>query len=127
MPGKKVVIFDDEIDMLTVTETILTSRGFDVITFSSSKDAIKDIKREKPDLILLDINMPHKDGYQVCDEVRCDEEIKHIPIIVFTAQTIEKDLIDKAHAFYGADDYVIKPFEANDLVDKINKNILKHS
>ncbi len=123
MSGKKIVIFDDEVDMLTVTETILKSRGFEVATFDSSKNAIEDIKREKPDLILLDINMPHKDGYQVCDEIRCDDEIKHIPVIVFTAQPIEKDLIDKAHHFYGANDYVIKPFESDDLVEKIEKNI----
>jgi CheY-like chemotaxis protein len=121
MSVKKIVIFDDEQDILKVTQKKLEKSGFKVASFSSSKKALEDIKREKPDLILLDISMPHKDGYQVCDEVRCDDETKHIPIIVFTAQAIEKNLIDKAHQFYGANDYIAKPFEFEELVRKIKQ------
>ncbi len=123
MAGKKIVIFDDEQDILKVTQKKLEKKGYRVVGFTSSKNAIEDIKREKPDLILLDISMPYKDGYQVCDEVRCDDEIKHIPIVVFTAQVLERNLIDKAHQFYGANDYVMKPFEFDDLAVKIKKLI----
>ena len=118
---RKIVIFDDEKDILKVTQKKLEKSGFKVAAFSSSRNSMEDIKREKPDLILLDISMPYKDGYQVCDEVRCDNETKHIPIIVFTAQILEKNLIDKAHQFYGASDYIAKPFEFEELVSKIKK------
>ncbi len=123
MANKKVIIFDDEGDLLKVTQVILESRGFDVVAYDSSRNAIENIKKEKPDLILLDIFMPYKDGYQVCDEVRCDQEIKDIPIIVCTAQTVEKGLIDKAHEFYGANDYIVKPFEIDELIEKIKKHL----
>ena len=118
---RKIVIFDDEKDILAVTQKKLEKSGFKVAAFSSSRNSLEDIKREKPDLILLDISMPYKDGYQVCDEVRCDGETKHIPVIVFTAQIMEKSLIDKAHQFYGASDYIAKPFEFEELVRKIKK------
>lgn len=123
MAGKKIVIFDDEVDILKVTRKKLEQNGFIVATFQSPKNSLEDVKREKPDLVLLDISMPHKDGYQVCDELRCDDETKHIPVIVFTAQIVEKSLIDKAHEFYGANDYIVKPFEFPDLLKKIQKYI----
>ena len=123
MEKKKIVIFDDEMDILLVTKKKLEQQGFAVATFQSPKSSLEDIKREKPDLILLDVSMPYKDGYQVCDELRCDDETKNIPVIVFTAQVIEKNLIDKAHEFYGANDYIVKPFEFPDLLEKIQKHI----
>ena len=123
MAAKKIVIFDDEADILRVTEARLKKNDFEVVCFDSSRNALEDIKREMPDLILLDISMPYKDGYQVCDEVRCDESVKHIPVIVFTAQPIEKNFIDKAYYFYGATDYVAKPFNIEELVEKIKKHL----
>jgi two-component system response regulator VicR len=121
MVSRKIIIFDDEKDILKVAQKKLEKSGFKVAAFSSSRNSLEDIKREKPDLILLDISMPHKDGYQVCDEVRCDSATKDIPIIVFTAQPLEKHLIDRAHQFYGANDYIEKPFEYEQLVQKIKK------
>ncbi len=123
MVKKKIVIFDDEEDILKVTQKKLEQSGFSVVTFQSPKNSLEDIRREKPDLILLDISMPYKDGYQVCDELRCDDETKHIPVIVFTAQPMEKHLIDKAHEFYGANDYIVKPFEFSALLEKIQKQL----
>lgn len=122
--AKKIVIFDDEPDILKVTEMRLKKSGYEVVTFSSSKNAIKDIKKEMPDLIMLDIAMPHKDGYQVCDEIRLDDDIKHLPVIVFTAQPLEKDFIDKAYDFYGATDFITKPFDVDELIAKVNKYLI---
>jgi CheY-like chemotaxis protein len=92
-----------------------------VVALQSSREAIEEIKREKPDLILLDIVMPDKDGYQVCEEIRCDDLLKHLPVIVFTAKPLEKTFIDKAYEFYGATDYLSKPFDAKELFKKIEK------
>lgn len=123
MAAKRILLIDDEGDIARVTKARLEHAGYEVMVLNSSKEAITTIEKIKPDLILLDIMMPYKDGYRICDEVRSDYSIKHIPIIVFTAQSIEKDFINEVHKFYGANDYVLKPFEADELLAKIRKYI----
>ena len=92
---KKVLVIDDEAAVAEMIKLTLEHSGYTAIVLQSSKNAITAIKKELPDIILLDVTMPHKDGYQVCDEVRCDLDIQNIPIIMFTAQPLEKDFIEK--------------------------------
>ena len=121
MENKKVLVIDDALEILEMIKMIVERKGFKARTLDSTKHAVETIKKEKPDIILIDVLMPHKDGYQVCDEVRCDDEIKHIPIIMLTARPAEKELIGEAHELYGATDYLTKPFEPEQLLEKINK------
>ena len=117
---KKILVIDDEADIAELVKMRLENEGYQVSTLTSSRDAIEVIKQEKPDLILLDIKMPGKDGYQVCDEVKSDDQIKNIPVIVFTAKPQEKDLMKDVHSFYGAQDFVLKPIDHNELLSKIS-------
>ncbi|HOW35035.1 MAG TPA: response regulator [Candidatus Omnitrophota bacterium] len=121
--AKEILLIDDEVDIAQITRARLEHAGYKVTVLNSPKEAMDTIKKMRPDLILLDIMMPYKDGYQICDEVRSDDSIKHIPIIVFTAKSIEKDFIHEVHGFYGANDYVLKPFDADELLSKIKKYI----
>ncbi len=121
MLKNKILIFDDEQDTLQVVQKRLKEHGYIVVAIQSSNNAIADIKREQPDLILLDIAMPDKDGYQVCEEIRCDATLKHLPVIVFTAKPLEKTFMDKAYDFYGATDFLNKPFDDKELFKKIEK------
>ena len=84
---------------------------------------MKVVRKESPDLVLLDIIMPDVDGYQLCKEIK-ESYGSHIPVILFTAQPYEKEFIKDSYQDFGADDYIVKPFEAKDLLDKI-ENILK--
>jgi len=119
---KKVLIVDDDQSVLLLTEKILTAEGYNVLTLNSSKYALRTIKTEKPDLVILDIIMPSKDGYKLCEEIKAIFNNK-IPIIMITSQPYEKDLIKDAHKDFGADDYLLKPFETKNLLLKIKRII----
>ncbi len=119
---KKILVVDDEPDIVKVVKMRLEHEGYKVITLTSSAQAVEVVQNEKPDLVLLDIMMPGKDGYQVCDQIKT-EISNEIPVIVFSAKPLEKDLIKEAHRAYGADDYITKPFDVKDLLVKIRNLI----
>lgn len=118
--AKKILVIDDDHGSLLLVESLLKANGYEVLTLDFPKDTMKLIKRERPDLVLLDILMPYKDGYKVCEEIKTVYG-KKIPVIVFTAKPYEKDLIPEAHKDFGADDYVLKPFDSKTLLEKIKK------
>ncbi|MDP2939133.1 MAG: response regulator transcription factor [Candidatus Omnitrophota bacterium] len=116
--AKKILVVDDDVSSLKLTESVLKSAGYDVLTLDYPKYVLKVIKEEKPALVVLDIIMPYKDGYALCEEIKkifCNK----IPVLLCTAKSYEQDLIEKAYKDFGADDFIIKPFEAEDLLQKI--------
>ena len=120
MKKKKVLIIDDEVDIVKLLEIRLKADDYYVMPLYTSTRALEVTKREKPDLVLLDVSMPDKDGYEVCKEIKADSETRDIPIIVYTAQQTEKDHIRDLHKAAGADDYIMKPFDEDKLLAKIN-------
>jgi response regulator RpfG family c-di-GMP phosphodiesterase len=124
---KKILIVDDEVDLVKLIEMRLKIDGlYYVMPLYTSARTLEIAKKEKPDLILLDIMMPDKDGYEVCKELKEDPETRDIPIILFTAQPDQKAKIKKAFKTFGASDFILKPFEMDILLDKI-KGQLKNS
>jgi len=95
----------------------LTADGFDVITARSGPEALEKVKEEMPDLILLDISMPDMDGYEVMRRLKGDRRTSSIPIIMLTAASDKRDKVRSFSA--GADDYVVKPFDADELTARI--------
>ena len=122
MKQQKILISDDERDLVLMLKLRLEIEGFKVIEAYDGEDAVLQVHNEKPDLILLDVMMPKINGFEVCRQIK--EKNKQIPIIMFTAKGQEKDKEMGKRA--GADDYVIKPFEFSDLMVLIKKylNIL---
>jgi len=116
---KKILVIDDEGDLLRLTSTRLEACGYKVLTLDSGDHAVDFAKREKPDLILLDIVMPGKSGCDVCRELKADKSTGSIPVIVFTAQYYEEEFIKTNTEGIGADDYILKPFDAKILLAKI--------
>lgn len=121
---KKILVIDDDRGMTLMVESLLKSSGFDVVVMNYPKHVVKTIKTECPDLILCDVIMPYQDGYKVCEEVKQSFSNK-IPIILFTCQPYEREFIEEAYRDFGADDYLRKPFEKQELVEKIEKLIAK--
>lgn len=121
MRKKKILAVDDEPNILMSIEFILEMEGYEVHIARDGDEALEVAERERPDLILLDINMPRKDGYEVCRILQEREDLSGTKVIMLTAkgQTLEK----KKGLEVGADDYVTKPFSAEDLLDKIRKMI----
>ena len=121
MDKKKILIVDDEPDVLALMCIRLEKYGYEIITAINGKDAFDRIVKDKPDLVLLDLIIPIIYGTEVCRRVKNDEDLKHIPIILYTAHG-EVMTAEKAKSF-GADGYIAKPFEAEDLIAKINNTL----
>ena len=116
---KKILVVDDEGDLLELIGKRLESNGYTVLTLNSGEHVIEFARREKPDIILLDMIMPGRNGREVCKELKAGSETKQIPVIIFTAQYPEEEYVKVNSEEIGADDYVLKPFEAAELLAKI--------
>ena len=119
--GKKILIADDEPDILEILQYNLQAEGYTVYTAKDGDDAIQKAKQLHPDLIILDIMMPKKNGIDVCRELRASSRV---PIIMLTAKGEEIDRILGLEL--GADDYIVKPFSAREVVARI-KAVLRRT
>jgi len=117
MLGKKILLVDDEEDILDFLELILEEQGYSVLKATSGRDALAAAQMNRPELILLDIMMPEMDGWEVLKLLKADEEVSHIPVAMLTARTEMKDKIQGLQE--GAIDYICKPFATKELLDKL--------
>ncbi len=124
--ANKVLIVEDEPILLRALNVELLSQGFEVISAKDGEAALKLIKEENPQLILLDLIMPKKNGFEVLKEIKNDDQTKRIPVIVLTNLGQEKD---KKEVFdLGAEDYFVKAStDLNELSKKIEKILNKES
>ena len=117
--AKKVLIIDDEPDILRAAKVRLVSFGYEVITAGDGKDIVNIIQQDRPDLILLDLRLPHMDGDRICVMLKSDDKFKDIPVVIFTASSdpgTSKKVKDS-----GAEGYLIKPFDTEELLQTIKK------
>jgi two-component system, OmpR family, alkaline phosphatase synthesis response regulator PhoP len=124
MAQEKILIVDDEENILELIKFNLEKNGYKVITAANGIDGFKLAKLEVPQLILLDLMLPGMDGYDVCKEIRKDNSISTIPIIMLTAKGDELDKILGLEL--GADDYMTKPFSVRELLARI-KAVLRRT
>ena len=118
MAEYKILVVDDEEPIAKILDFNLRKEGYDVIVANDGEKAVELAFSEDPDLILLDLMLPKKDGMEVCREVRAK---KNIPIIMLTAKNSE---IDKVLGLeFGADDYVTKPFSTRELMARVKVNL----
>ena len=110
----KILVVDDEPNILSTVTTLLRARGYEVATALTGQTAIEKAERDVPDLILLDLGLPDLDGVDVCRVVR---ETSSVPIVVLTARGAEGDKVRALDA--GADDYVTKPFGTEELLARV--------
>ncbi len=116
--AKKIVVVDDEKPIADILQFNLEKEGYDVLTANDGDEALELILKEVPDLVLLDIMLPGKDGMEICREVRKSHDM---PIIMLTAKD---DEIDKVLGLeLGADDYVTKPFSTRELIARVKANL----
>lgn len=121
MDKKKVLVVDDEPDIVQFIKMILEDEGFSVVEAFDGEDAINKANAESPGVVLLDINMPRIDGYQICQLLKNDERTRAIPVIMVTARTqkIDKYRGEKA----GADGYITKPFQTSELIASVKRSL----
>ena len=121
-PSTKILIADDVTDNLSLLSRYLVNEGYSIITASNGIRALELTRSEMPDLVLLDVNMPDKDGFEVLKDIRMDPAIEHIPVIILTAARLEPMDI-RAGLDLGADDYVTKPFDRRELLARIRTKL----
>lgn len=118
---KKILLIDDEEDLVEELKLGLAGNGCEVLTAFDGKEGLEKARREKPDLILLDILMSEVNGFQVCHDLKKDPATQSISVIMLTAMTQEKD---KAWAKEcGADEYITKPCEMDELLSRIKRHL----
>lgn len=119
MANKTILIIDDEEDMIYAITLQFQAAGFKVISAADGQEGLEKVRKEKPDLIVLDLMLPKMDGYKVSRMLKFDERYKNIPIVMLTSRNQESD---KQLGFeVGVDAYITKPFDPRSLVETIEK------
>ena len=123
--GNRVLVIDDDADVVELTSTILRDGGYGVLTASNGRDGLSVARRENPDLILLDINMPGIDGWEALRLLRLDETTRHVRVAMFS---IRYDLREKMEALKrSADDYIVKPFSYDEMLERVGRLLTSES
>ena len=112
-----ILVVDDEPSLLRLMAFVLQRRGYAMITATNGEEALTKLRQNRPDLVVLDIMMPRKDGYQVASEVRADPELTQTPIIMLSAKAQDED-IERGLAL-GVNAYITKPFEPERLAEAV--------
>ena len=115
----RILIIDDEEDVLIPLRGLLQKNGFEVATLSRAATAFKTVDVFKPDVILLDIKLADFDGRDICFELKSNRKTKRVKILLCSAHITQKD----EYKEYGADDFIGKPFEMKELINKINLHL----
>ena len=119
--AKKILVVDDEVELIKALQIRLKAAGFEVIVACDGQEGLDKAQKEKPDLILLDIQLPKMDGYQTLVKLKSLQETKSIPVIMLTAKSQVGD-VEKAIS-KGASDYMVKPYSHLTLIEKIRRTL----
>ncbi|MBI3682475.1 MAG: response regulator transcription factor [Acidobacteria bacterium] len=114
---KKIALIEDDADLYALLKYNLEKEGFALVGAQTGKGALELFRRERPDLILLDIMLPDSDGLDICKGLRTHPELAHVPVIFLTARASETDRIVGLEL--GANDYIVKPFFIRELIARI--------
>lgn len=121
---KLILCIEDEEEMIDLIRLILTRRGFNVRGANGGKEGLEIIRKEHPDLILLDLMMPDMDGWEVYQQMKADDATKDIPVIVVTAKAQSIDKVLGLH-IAKVDDYIAKPFSPQELLSSVDNVLSK--
>ena len=112
-----VLVVDDEPNILLSLQFLMKKAGYDVRTASDGEQALAEVEREKPNVVLLDVMMPKLDGFSVCQRIRANAKWHDVRVIMLTARG--RDVEREKGLALGADDYITKPFSTRDAVDRV--------
>ena len=121
---KKILIVDDEKQLVSLVGLHMKMSGYEVLSANDGEEALVIVKEERPDLIILDLMLPKIDGWEVCKRLRAEGSMGNIPVIMLTARSESEDKLKGFEC--GADDYVTKPFSPRELVARV-KRVLARS
>ncbi|HNT23189.1 MAG TPA: response regulator [Anaerolineales bacterium] len=117
---KRLVYIEDEEEMIDLVRLILSRRGFEVLGANGGRQGLDMVRKEHPDLVLLDLMMPDMDGWDVYQQMKADDSTREIPVIVVTAKAQSIDKVLGLH-IAKVEDYIAKPFSPQELTDSVEK------
>ena len=117
----KILIVDDVMSNVLLLKVLLTNEKFNIVTASNGNQALDQVKKENPDLILLDVMMPDMSGFEVSQKLKADPEAAHIPIIFLTALNSTADIVKGFQV--GGNDFISKPFNKEELIIRVSHQI----
>ena len=118
---KTVALIEDDTDLFTLLKYNLENEGFRTVGLQTGKGAIELCRRERPDVVILDIMLPDADGIDICREMRASPDLAHTPVIFLTARASESDRILGLEL--GANDYVVEPFSVRELIARVRNQM----
>ncbi len=118
VPKRTVMVVDNDRDIVDLTRMILEGGGYRVLVAASGAEALHSLERDQPDLIILDINMPEMDGWQVLRTLKIDSRTSGIPVAMFSIKTEVRDRLQGLQE--GAFDYITKPFSCDELIGRVH-------
>lgn len=116
----KILVVDDEPDIVRVVVKIMGARGHELRTAADGFEALDKVREERPDLVILDLNLPRMDGFEVCRRLKSDAATRDIPIVMMTAAYVSVEDARKGEGI-GADEYVVKPFLREVLIHNVER------
>jgi len=116
----RILVVDDEPDIVRVIVKIMEARGHTVATARDGMEALERIKADPPDVVILDLNLPKLDGFEVCRRLKDDPATSHVPVVMMTAAYVSVDDARTGHSV-GADEYVVKPFLRDVLIHNVER------
>lgn len=119
----RILVVDDEQDVRFLTRMMLQKTGHEVVEAESGEEGLEIIKRDKVDLVLLDVAMPGMNGWEVCGRIKADEKLKQIPVVMFTVYGSEEDVMLSREC--GADAHLSKPFDMEELLEIVDRLLSK--
>ena len=117
--AKRILVAEDDPVTRRFIVTLLEERGYEVLVAEDGEHAVETATRARPDLIVSDLVMPYRDGYEVLRAIRNDDRIKDTPVLILSMRDHEEDIVRGFEQ--GADDYVVKPFNAREFVSRVRK------
>src|SRR5579872_394678 len=113
---RRILVADDDAALRRLIATTLGAEDFDLVQAADGEDALRAAREQHPELVLLDVNMPHMDGFEVCRQIKADPATAGIRVVMLTARGTEADQVRGREV--GADDYFVKPFSPLQLLNK---------
>ncbi|HLF89818.1 MAG TPA: response regulator [Anaerolineales bacterium] len=121
----KILIAEDERDIRDLITFTLRFAGHDVTAASNGAEAVEQVEKVMPDLIMLDVRMPKMSGYEACEQIKSQEATKHIPVVFLSAKGQDAEV--RAGMEVGATDYILKPFAPDKLTERVSEILKKYN
>ena len=126
MEQKKILVVDDDPNMVAAVEAVLQSESYNVVTAADGEEGLRKVATEQPDLIILDVVMPGKHGFQVCKEIKADPKFARIPVLMLTVYPGDREKLNlsmQEGMTMEAEDYIQKPFNPDEFLNRVERLI----